>query len=152
LSTENIKRPIIGVGVIVWRQQKVLLGKRIDAHGEACWQFPGGHLELGESVLQCAAREVLEETGLMVDDLQAAGFTNDVFEVAGKHYVTLFVSASCMQGDPQTLEPDKCEGWRWFDYRQLPQPLFLPISHLLQQRADLKAACFGAETPAGARR
>lgn len=55
------------------------------------WQLPGGHLEHGESVLVCAEREVLEETGLKVQGVKIVAVTNDVFEEAGKHYITLFV-------------------------------------------------------------
>lgn len=44
------KRPYIGVAVIVVRDGRVLLGKRKNAHGAGTWQFPGGHLEYGESI------------------------------------------------------------------------------------------------------
>lgn len=56
-------------------------------------QLPGGHLEVGESPEECAAREVEEETGLTIitDDIRFLTATNDVFEAEGKHYVTLFV-------------------------------------------------------------
>ncbi|PSR75096.1 NUDIX hydrolase domain-like protein, partial [Coniella lustricola] len=55
------------------------------------WAFPGGHLEHGESILECAERETLEETALRVKALRIMHVTNDVFVELGKHYVTLFV-------------------------------------------------------------
>ena len=55
------KRPYIGVAVIVVREGRVLLGKRKNAHGAGTWQFPGGHLEYGESIEDCARRELFEE-------------------------------------------------------------------------------------------
>jgi 8-oxo-dGTP diphosphatase len=55
-------------------------------------QLPGGHLEHGESFAQTAAREVLEETGLVVGIVKFLTATNDVFKEEGKHYVTVFVT------------------------------------------------------------
>jgi 8-oxo-dGTP diphosphatase len=34
------------------------------------------------------------------------------------------------------MEPEKCEGWEWFEWDQLPRPLFLPIENLLKQSFD----------------
>lgn len=129
--------PRIGVGVIVRRGDTVLLGKRRSpTHGDGVWQFPGGHLEWGETIDGCARREVREETGLHVEVEGYGPYTNDVFVGAdhtdARHYVTLFVLARSDDGEPQCLEPGKCEGWGWFAWDALPSPLFLPIVHLLE--------------------
>jgi len=127
------KRPYIGVAVIVVRQGRVLLGKRINAHGAGTWQFPGGHLEYGETIEACARRELMEEAGLSIGSLRLGPFTNDFFEAEKKHYVTLFVIADQTTGDPVVREPEKCERWDWFPWAQLPRPHFLPIVNLLKQ-------------------
>ncbi len=57
------------------------------------YALPGGHLDFGESFEQCAAREVKEETGLNVQDVRFLTATNTVFGDAGKHYVTIFLTA-----------------------------------------------------------
>ena len=44
------KHPKVGVGVIVRKGDKFLLGKRQGAHGEGTWAFAGGHLEFGEII------------------------------------------------------------------------------------------------------
>ncbi len=61
------KRPKVGVGIIVRKERKILLGKRVGSHGTGRWQFPGGHLEYRESDADCAQRELKEETGLKID-------------------------------------------------------------------------------------
>ncbi len=129
-------RPRIGVAVIVIRHGQVLVGRRLsESHGHDTWQFPGGHLEFGESVEACATREVAEEAGLTITDLSPGPYTNDRFtgedDEVQKHYVTLFVVARSPAGDAQTLEPHKCAEWRWCAWDALPTPRFLPIDHLL---------------------
>lgn len=125
-STES---PRVGVGVIVVRDGLVLLGRRRGSHGAGSWALPGGHLEFGETVEACARRELLEETGLSLIDWRPAPYTSDVFPDAGRHYVTLFVQARC-EGEPQRLEPERCEGWQWCRWSALPQPLFRPLATL----------------------
>lgn len=133
MSDSQFSRPIIGVGVLVWRDKQLLLGKRLAKGQPSCWQFPGGHLENGESVIECARREVLEETSLKIERPRHLGFTNKTFDVGARQYITLLVSSDCDSGAAKVLEPDNCECWQWFDYQQLPEPLFKPISLFLSQ-------------------
>jgi 8-oxo-dGTP diphosphatase len=126
-------RPAVGVSVIVQDQHLVLLGLRLAGHGAGTWQFPGGHLEFGESIEECARREVREETGLELMHPRLGPYTNDIFVVEGRHYITLFVIADYAGGTPELREPDKCAHWGWFGWDALPQPLFLPIENLLCQ-------------------
>lgn len=120
----------VGVGAIVVRDGKVLLGYRRGSHGEGTWALPGGHLEYGENAADCAIREVAEETGLRIHDIRPGPYTNDIFDAEGMHYVTLFVVASCHDGEAAILEPEKCDAWRWFYWDNLPEPLFLPLQSL----------------------
>jgi 8-oxo-dGTP diphosphatase len=92
--------------------------------------LPGGHLEFGETVEQCAAREVSEETGLDIQVVASGPYTNNMFPKEGKHYVTLFVVAHAPTGVPQVREPSKCSAWRWFRWSELPCPLFPPLISL----------------------
>jgi 8-oxo-dGTP diphosphatase len=46
--SKMVKRPLIGVAVIVMKDDRVLLGKRKNSHGADTWAFPGGHLEFNE--------------------------------------------------------------------------------------------------------
>jgi mutator protein MutT len=60
-------QPIVGVGVVVVCDGKILLEKRKNEPGKGKWSVPGGLVELGESVEQTVTREVKEETGLEVE-------------------------------------------------------------------------------------
>ena len=129
-----IKLPRIGVAVVVIKSGRVLLGKRKGAHGAGTWALPGGHLQFGETIEACARREVMEETGLSISDIKTGPYTNDIFTQEDKHYVTLYMVARYDSGRLQTLEPDKCERWAWFDWDHLPQPRFLSLGNLLRRR------------------
>ena len=128
--SEPSLQPRVGVGVFVLRGGRVLLGQRRGAHGAGTWALPGGHLEFGETVEHCARREVLEETGLEVTVVARGPYTNDLFEDAGKHYVTVFVIARAPDGEPQLREPAKCAEWRWCRWSDLPEPVFPPLAQL----------------------
>ena len=137
ISNGHRKRPYIGVAVIVVRDGRVLLGKRKNAHGAGCWQFPGGHLEYGESIEACAQRELFEETGLTLVRQHTGPFTDDRIEYENKHYVTLFVVADEVTGNVQLKEPQKCERWDWFRWSAMPSPRFLPIINLIKRPFNL---------------
>jgi 8-oxo-dGTP diphosphatase len=85
--------PKVGVAVIVIKDSKILLGRRVNSHGSGTWQFPGGHLEFEESIEDCAKRELFEETNLKIRNIRFGPYTNDIFNEEQKHYITLFVVA-----------------------------------------------------------
>ena len=125
--------PQVGVGVLIVEAGRVLLGRRLGSHGAGSWAAPGGHLEFGESIEDCARREVLEETGMRIFKLRHGPFTSDIFHAEQRHYVTVFVLAERESGEPRVMEPHKCEAWAWFDWDHLPEPLFAPLATLRKQ-------------------
>lgn len=79
-----------------------------------------------EELEPAAVREVKEETGLEVCDLEFVGHANSYNEEIGAHYVTIFYVADWRSGEPENTEPDKCERLEWFSWSELPDPLFWP--------------------------
>ena len=124
--------PRVGVGVIIRREGKVLLGLRKGSHGSGSWAFPGGHLEFGETPEQTVVRELQEECGVQVKNLTTVTFTNDIFITEQKHYITLYVLCDYASGEAKNLEPEKCERWEWFAWDRLPEPKFLGLQHLVE--------------------
>ena len=110
--------------------------QRKNAHGEGTWSFPGGHLEFGETPEETAHRETDEEAGVSIRNVRFATVTNDVFIAENKHYVTIYMLADYLSGEPTIKEPEKCLQWKWFSWNELPSPLFLPVENLLKQGFD----------------
>lgn len=116
-------RPKVGVGVMIFKDSKVLMCQRKGSHGEGEYSFPGGHLEYMESFEDCAKRETLEEAGIEIQNIKFQYLAN-VTHYAPKHYVHIGLTADWKSGEPKIMEPDKCNGWEWYDINNLPKPLF----------------------------
>ena len=122
----------IGVAVIVVNNDNILLARRHSKHGFGEWAFPGGHLEDAEMPVQCAARELREETGLVLNEFHQAPWTYDYFD-ENRQYITLFFITNYNGNAPKSTEPHKSDDWQWFAWDNLPTPLFKPIENLRVQ-------------------
>lgn len=127
----TVKRPLVGIGVLVRDGSRLLLMKRQNSHGSGTWSSPGGHLEYGESFETCAIRETFEETGVIIANPRFLTITNDVFEAEGKHYITVWMESSEITGEPKVNSEREMSAVEWFPLDALPEPLFLPLKHFL---------------------
>ncbi len=119
-------RPQVGVGVFVWKNGKFLMGLRVGKHGTNTWSVPGGHIEFSESWEETAKREILEETGLTIENVRFVTATNNVFKNEGKHSITIWLDSDWISGEPVIQEPDKFVQLEWRTFKTLPSPLFEP--------------------------
>lgn len=141
MQLSETKRVKVGEAVyIINHLGQVLLLKRKGNHAPGTWCPPGGKIELGESFLDCAKREVLEETGLRIKSIAILGVTNDYYN-KDNHWVSVNVLAKGFSGQPEIMEPDKCEEIGWFNLDSLPSPLMLSAKNFLRDFSDkLKVA------------
>lgn len=97
------QRPWVGVGVIVWRGDRILLIRRGRAPRLGQWSLPGGAQDIGETVFQTAAREVREETGLTVRPTAVVtvvdAITRDGEGRVEYHYTLIEVAAEWEEGE-----------------------------------------------------
>lgn len=122
MKINNNPRPLVGIGIMIFKDKKILLGKRKGSHGEGEWASPGGHLELNESFMKCAKREILEESGIKIRNIKFQFLAN--VKKYNKHYVHIGLIADWKNGIPKVLEKDKVENWNWYSLKKLPKPLF----------------------------
>jgi 8-oxo-dGTP diphosphatase len=126
--------PKVGVGIIVLKNDThVLMHRRKGKHGGGYWGTGGGHLELGESLIEGALREFHEEAGSKIKISQprflaVCNFT----ELFPKHYVDVSFVANWVSGEPDDSGFDEVELWQWFELDKLPSPVFPVVAHYLE--------------------
>jgi len=135
---QNNQKVGVGVGVLILKDNKVLLGRRhadplkadSELNGEGTWTMPGGKMEYQETFEEAAIRETFEENGLIVRKISVICINNDKNEFA--HFVTIGLKAEEFEGEPQVKEPDEIVEWQWFDLNDLPKNLFFPSAKILE--------------------
>lgn len=130
-------RTLIGVGVVVRSEDGLVLVGRRYAEPGAPFALPGGKPEAGETIEQCAVRELAEETGLALEPAGLRTFAcvlmsgDDVsWVVAGVEGV---LAAGAERSDPRELEPEKLGEFRWIDPAAPPGGLFAATRALLER-------------------
>ena len=130
--------PVAAVGAIVFRDGAVLLVKRADEPNRGRWSIPGGSLEAGETVEQAAARECLEETGVVVRPVRPV-YVMDYIEPGDDgrirwHYVLIDVLCEYVSGEP-TPATD-AENARFVPLRELAEHDITPTAVEALDRAS----------------
>ena len=128
----------VGVGTLLLRAGKFLLGKRHDdsakassaLHGEGTWTMPGGKIDFGETYIDAAKREIREETGIEARSFELVSLTNEILPDA--HFITVGLLCTDFSGEPRVMEPDEMTEWRWFPLNEPPSPMFFPSAKILK--------------------
>ncbi|HLN19302.1 MAG TPA: NUDIX domain-containing protein [Patescibacteria group bacterium] len=126
-----------GFGVMLIKDNKILLGHRhIDPqkadsvlNGAGSWTMPGGKFEFGETFEEGAKREVMEETGIKLNEVEIFCVNNE--RMAQAHFVTIGIVSADFSGEPQVMEPDEITQWKWFALDNLPSPMFFPSVEMI---------------------
>jgi len=107
-----MQRPKVTVGAIIGKRGKILLVKRNSKPFRNYWTFPGGHIDLRETVIQAIKREVKEETGLTLIKPRFFCFDDEIFPRLG-WYAVLLVFFGKAKGKIKLQEKEVKE-IRWF--------------------------------------
>jgi ADP-ribose pyrophosphatase YjhB (NUDIX family) len=102
-NREYPDRPWVGVGIVVWQDDEILLVRRGKSPRLGEWSIPGGAQALGETVFQAAIREVFEETGVTVRPTGIVTVVDSVIRDAEQraqfHYTLIEISAEWTAGE-----------------------------------------------------
>ena len=138
----------VGFGVMILKDNKILLGKRHEdpekasslLNGAGTWTMPGGKLHFGETFEEGVKREVMEETGIKLNSAEVLAINND--RVEGAHFVTIGLLSKDFEGEAKVMEPDEITQWNWFELNNLPSPLFFPSKEILENYNQKKFYIF----------
>ena len=104
------KNPVIGVAVVIFNESKqVLCLQREKNPGKGLLGFPGGFVDLGESIEEAAIREVKEETGIEIENLQLIDNIPNSYIYAGMDQYPLDFYFTATAKESQTLKPQEGE-------------------------------------------
>jgi ADP-ribose pyrophosphatase len=114
-------QPVVAVGAIVFKNNRVLLVRRAQPPSQDLWAIPGGRVEIGETLQEAAEREILEETGITIQAGEPV-YTFDYIERDGSthprfHYVIIDLAANYVRGD--TRAGDDAADVRWVAAEEL---------------------------------
>jgi 8-oxo-dGTP diphosphatase len=126
--------PSVCTALIVSLGNRVLLMKRVALEGRAWpghWCFPGGRLEWGESLLDCAVRELREETGLVVhyDSLDYLCNTDTISDMM--HLIGFVYHVWSLDCEPENLQSDSRSEMVWCSWNSLPTPIHPGVSQVI---------------------
>lgn len=105
MKREYPEAPLVGVGIVCFRGDDVLLIERGKAPRAGAWSLPGGRQKLGETVRECALRELVQETGVeaaigpLVDVVDS--MTRDAKGGLQFHYTLVDFRADWISGEPR---------------------------------------------------
>jgi len=128
------KRLQIGIGVLITKDDQVLLIKHRSVQRGETWAPPGGHLEYGKSLEESALRASQVEIGVIITDVAFLAITHDMFEAQKKHDITIWMAGRYVSGEPAMHAVHETPARGWFSWDALPEPLFSPFEHLLSGR------------------
>lgn len=132
-------KPGLGVGVLIVKENKILLGLRNpdkmkasgEFQGQGTWTMPGGKVEFMETLVHAAKRELEEETNLKATKLDFLCISDDMTDTA--HYVTVGFIVREYKGELKTMEPETILDWQWFDLDDLPKNLYKPSQKCIEK-------------------
>jgi ADP-ribose pyrophosphatase YjhB (NUDIX family) len=129
----NLERPTVGVAAIVIKDDKILIG-RDTRKGENLYSVPGGHWESGETLKECAAREVKEESSIICNNIQLISVFDFFREDKQKSYVTIGMKADYSSGVASDYLDEGRLEWNWYSSQEaLKLNLFAPDKILIER-------------------
>jgi 8-oxo-dGTP diphosphatase len=139
-------RAKVAVHVFLVREGSVLLLRRANTgYEDGNYSVPAGHLEGDETATAAAAREVLEEAGVVID-ADGLTFAGVMHRRANDERIDFFFEARAWDGELTNAEPEKCDELAWYEFDDLPPNVVAYVRRAIENyRAGILFDGFGWE-------
>lgn len=134
----NIKKPGIGIDLMIMKENKVLLGlltKKWAVKDQQVYGFPGRDILFNEKLGEAIKRNIKEEFACDVEEYKIF-CTNANYEWGG-HYINIGVLVK-MNGEPNLHKPEDWEKWEWFDMDKIPTNIFASAKYTIDSYLSKK--------------
>lgn len=123
MPSPGVDVPGVGCGLVILRDSKLLLYKRMKAPEAGYWNIVGGKVDHMEPAETAARREAEEESGLTIGHIDFLCATEQIIAADRQHWISLIYICRESTGEPLLVEPDKLSEFGWFSRDDLPEPL-----------------------------
>ena len=123
----------VGVGAVIFNDQgQFLVAQRgpLARNEQGKWEIPGGKVEYGETIIQALKREIKEEINVEIEVLELLDVCDHILPDEKQHWVSPTYMCRIVQGEPQNMEPGKCQELRWVSLTEAEK---LPLSMVTKQ-------------------
>ncbi|MCP4727117.1 MAG: NUDIX domain-containing protein [bacterium] len=120
MSSDGSKYPEVTVGALIFNKEKELLLVKTDKwSGQYC--IPGGHIELGETIIDAVRREIKEETNLDIKDIEFHMIEECIFSEnffnPDKHFI--FLDYTCTAVTTDVILNEEAQEYEWVDLKDI---------------------------------
>ena len=118
----------VGVGVaaiVIDDRGRIFMAQRgpLARNERQKWEFPGGAVQLHETLRDAVRREFEEEFGMIIDPVKILCVADNILATEKQHWVSICFVARHLSGEPRVREVGKCVSIRWCEQPNIPKPL-----------------------------
>jgi ADP-ribose pyrophosphatase YjhB (NUDIX family) len=114
--------PVVVHTLLLRGQTLLLLRRAKTGYMDGWYALPGGHLQRGERVVDCAIRELREETGIVVQPAELRSAAVLPYRSADQQGIDFIMTCTSFAGEPYLAEPDRFDDLGWWSIDALPAP------------------------------
>lgn len=112
--------------------ERLFIKRANTGYKDGYYSLVAGHLEAGESIVECAIRESYEEAGVDIDASELS-LRHVMRRDAEQNRISFFFECCKWKGTLKNMEPEKCSGFLWVQGNKAPQPTVEYVAYAIER-------------------